>query len=302
MFQNIFTATPAEIDAKIATLNGQLAELNAEMARNSRIQHDEHVSAEAFQAAFEKNRELQGKQVVLLGLAQGLDAEFERRGRWNRYYIVNNADGHVHTTTRCQTCFDSTEFCWLVELSGKDAAEVVELAGAQACLSCFPRFRAEIESGRPSKLESPAQKKTREEREAAAAKKAEKAAEAAAKGITDVDGSPLKDDDGFVIKTLRSAQIKAVQALEQAGLDEIYADQTEDDPKHVEHLLKLAKDEHAYAARLIEAIAAKQDRRLEDVAQELAAKASKKLAPALKDEADRKAAGKSARAWYSTRR
>lgn len=117
-----------------------------------------------------------------------------------------------------------------------------------------------------------------------------------------MDGSPLKDDDGYVIKTLRTAQIKAVDALEQAGLDAIYADQAPaEDVSHIQQLNELAKRERQYAARLINAIAAKQGRAIAEVIDEIADKADKKLAPARKDEAARKAAGKTAAEWYAAR-
>ncbi|HEY0437644.1 MAG TPA: hypothetical protein VGC92_13470, partial [Phenylobacterium sp.] len=198
----------------------------------------------------------------------------------------------------CETCFDDTLFGWLTQFSDTDHDEMGKLSGMDACARCFPNLPAEImQAKRDARVDVPERIAEREARQAAAAAKK---AKAAANGITDVDGSPLKDDDGYTIKTLRTAQIKAVDALEQAGLDEIYADQAET-PSHAVQLLEMAKRELDYASRLIEAIAAKQARSAADVEADLAAKAEKKLAPAHKDEAARKAAGKTAREWYAAR-
>lgn len=301
MIENIFTASPAEIDTEIARLQGQISNYSAMIARNNRAIQTGELPAAKRATLVEVIDEASGKCSVLNNLVYALQSEYSRRGGWARYYVVDNNNGHLHTHTRCQNTYETTEWVWMPTMSGMTHAEAVAEGGKLSCLSCFPEHREEIEAGREPRFETPRMKKTREEREAAAAKKAEKAKKAAANGITAPDGSPLLDDDGYAIKTLRTAEIKAVQALEQAGLDEIYADQAEDDPKHASHLLELAKRELDYASRLIEAIAAKQERPAADVEAELAAKATKKLAPARKDEAARKAAGKTAREWYAAR-
>lgn len=301
MIENIFQASPAEIDTEIANLEGQNAALHAAADRAQHTIQSKYATAAEREQARQTIGDAMTRSSVLNHLLHGLEAEYTRRGGWARYYVVDNNNGHLHTHTRCQNTYETTEWVWMPGMSGMTKAEAVAEGGSLTCLSCFPEFRTEIELGREPRFETPRMKKTREEREALAAKKAEKAAKAAANGITDVDGSPLLDDDGYAIKTLRTAQIKAVDALEQAGLDGIYADQVEDDPAHVKQLLELAQREREYAARLIKAIAAKQGRPVAEVLDELVTKADKKLAPARKDEAARKAAGKTAREWYAAR-
>lgn len=302
MIENIFTATPAEIDIEIASLQAQAAQIEAGRERCARIIQMNHVTDAEFAKANADMIELSGKAHVLNGLIDGLTREYERRGRWSRYYVVDNNNGHLHTHTECQNTYETTQWVWMPGMSGMTKAEAVAEGGKLTCLSCFPEFREEIEAGREPRFETPRMKKTREEREALAAKKAEKAKKAAANGITAPDGSPLLDDEGYAIKTLRSAEIKAVQALEQAGLDEIYADQCEaDETERIQRLRELAKQELSYADRLIHAIAAKRGHELAFVADEIKAKADKKLAPARKDEAARKAAGKTAQEWYAAR-
>jgi ribosomal protein L17 len=300
MIENIFQASPAEIDIEIANLEGQNAALHAAADRAHRtIEYKYSTNTEREQAR-KTIADAMTRSAVLNHLLRGLEAEYTRRGGWARVYAVNNTSGHFHRSTACRNTYVTTEWIWMPELSGLTNAEVVERTGKMSCLTCFADQREEIEKGREATVFTPAQAKSREEREAAAAAKAAKQAKAAANGITDVDGTPLKDDDGYTIKTLRTAQIKAVDALEQSGLDDIYADQAETE-SHAAQLIEMSKRERLYAQRLIKAIAAKQGRPLADVLEEIATKADKKLAPARRDEADRKAAGKTAREWYAAK-
>lgn len=296
MIESIFTTSPAEIDTEIARLQGQISNYSAMIARNHSAIQEETLPAATRARLLDVIDEASGKRSVLSHLVYALQSEYSRRGGWARYYVVDNNNGHLHTHTSCQNTYDTTAWVWMPLMSGLTKAEAVELGGKLTCLSCFPEFRTEIEKGREPRFETPRMKKTREEREAIAAKKA---AEKVTKGITDVDGSPLLDDDGCVIKTLRTAQLKAVDAQEQAELDKIYADQAEDDLAHASQLLEMADREKEYMRRLVRAIAAKQGREEIDVLDEIVTKAEKRLAPARKDEAARKAAGKTAAEWYA---
>jgi hypothetical protein len=300
MIENIFTATPAEIDTEIARLQGQLASQHAVRDRAHHVLTSQYATETERDEARAVYGQANGKISVLGNMTYALESEYGRRGTWARYFVVDNNNGHLHTNTHCQNTYETTEWVWMSGMSGMTKAQAVAEGGSLTCLSCFPEFRAEIELGREPRFETPRMKKTREEREAAAAKKAEKIAKATANGITDVDGSPLKDDDGYTIKTLRTAQIKAVDALEQSGLDGIYADQAETE-SHAAQLMEMSRRDREYAIRLIKAIAAKQGRALAEVLDEFATKAEKKLAPAHKDEAARKAAGKTAREWYAAK-
>lgn len=300
MIENILTATPAEVDGQLQNLYGQAAQLENARDRARRIQRDKYCAAAEFMKADAIIADAADKLVVLGALITALDSEYRRR-RWTRYYMVDNNNGHLHTSTHCSTCYDSTDFYWMTEMSGLTHAEAVALAGGLSCLACFPGLREIIEENRPCRIETPNQAKSREEREAVAAVKAEKQAKATANGIIAPDGSPLLDEDGYAIKTLRTAQIKAVDALEQSGLDGIYADQAETE-SHAAQLMEMSRRDREYAIRLIKAIAVKQERPLADVLDELIAKADKKLAPARKDEEARKAAGQTAAEWYRTNR
>jgi hypothetical protein len=58
--------------------------------------------------------------------------------RWSRFFIVNNTNGHVHSSMHCTTCFVTTAFGWLPELSGGTEEDMVEQFGETACTVCFP--------------------------------------------------------------------------------------------------------------------------------------------------------------------
>jgi hypothetical protein len=123
--------------------------------------------------------------------------------KWARFHIVANANGHIHKSVNCVTCYDSTEFSWLPQVSGMTDEEVIELAGEKACTICFPNAPV---TDRPSKLDTVERMAAKAEREA---KAIAKAAEMDVKGIKAIDGSELRYvagfDKGRVIKTERGA-------------------------------------------------------------------------------------------------
>ncbi len=148
------------------------------------------------------------------------NAEFNRRGGWTRFYRVDNAGGHVHTTTACRTTYPTTAWQWPTNLSGGDGAQVVEYAGPLTCLVCFPNEREEILADRPVRFdmfETPEQRDERVRREGAAA---ELLAKKVAKGVTP-DGKTLVIDLGanhligfgryLEIKTERAAELRYVE-------------------------------------------------------------------------------------------
>jgi hypothetical protein len=79
-----------------------------------------------------------GAVKALEAAQQPYNDEWERRGRWTRAFIVTNANGHVHRSMHCSTCFPTTRYHWLTEMSDHDEAEIVEKAGQDACTVCYP--------------------------------------------------------------------------------------------------------------------------------------------------------------------
>jgi hypothetical protein len=194
--------TPAEIDTALSEIYGRIYD-----ARTEQIRYIDHIKSirshlariEAGQRSYGYGTQAdivtyQDKVAALADLLGALyqecrpyDDEFNRRGGWTRAWLVDNAGGHVHNTMSCNTCFPTTKFGWLPQVSGLDEDEIVALAGQDACTVCYPSAPAEVLNN-PGRLELPARKAAREEREAA---KAARQAAKIAKGITP-DGEPLR--------------------------------------------------------------------------------------------------------------
>lgn len=137
---------------------------------------------------------------------------FRERGGWSRIFLVTNGNGHAHSSMDCHTCFPTTQFHWVTELSGHSEAEIVNAAADRACTVCFPTAPV----NKPSTLRTPDEI---EKAEAKAKREADKAAREAiriAKAPTK-NGEPLVIDDGSrfgeTFKTERAATIWATDAI-----------------------------------------------------------------------------------------
>ena len=140
---------------------------------------------EKAKAAYERN----------LAIAAAIDEEIAelqacyRDYYWNRAFLVKASNGHVHKSQACSTCFPTTEFAWLPQLSGADETEIVEAAGETACTVCYPSAPAEV-LNRPTTIvtaEKAAKEAAKAEREA---KRVEREAKRLAKAATK-SGEPL---------------------------------------------------------------------------------------------------------------
>jgi hypothetical protein len=198
---DLTTQTPAEIDTELARIYDELWELNLNFDRS--LKHLAYIERQV--AALESGevrwsqysqKDVERSTLALDALRDEISAkqqetqpfteEFLRRGGWTRAWLVDNTGGHVHKSMECNTCFATTRFGWLPQVSGMDEDEIVALAGQDACTICYPSAPAEVLNN-PGRLELPARKAEREAREAA---KAERQAAKVAKGITP-NGEPL---------------------------------------------------------------------------------------------------------------
>lgn len=207
IFEDIATATPAEIDEQISRLDLTIARADADRDHlrrkldldltwdklrkiNDEIDRLGYIAAEAFQQV------------------RPLNAEFTRRGTWRRYYLVE--DGHLHydvSGSRCSRIHSTTHY-WMTEFSGQAPAEVIALAGERVCTTCFPEAPV---APRPAAARF--MTRTEAERAAHAEEKARKAAAKKAAQITNPDGSELRTADGVhgdLIKTETAAQRRAL--------------------------------------------------------------------------------------------
>jgi hypothetical protein len=113
--------------------------------------------------------------------ATPLNAAFDAQ-RWSRFFLVTNADGHIHSSLSCSTCHLTTEFAWLPTLSDQSEAEAVAEHGGILCTVCYPSAPTEW-TDQPSH----AKRAAMEERAAA---KAEREARKLEKALL-ADGSTL---------------------------------------------------------------------------------------------------------------
>jgi hypothetical protein len=235
-------------------------------------------------------------QVELGGLqeeAYPYEDEYARRP-WNRVFLATSHNGHAHNGTECTTCHhgeERTQFVWLVEYSGKPEAEIVADAGERACTVCYPTAPVNVLK-RPTKMFTPQEREAQKAREERESERARKAAEAKAKGITAPDGTPLKDRWGDVIKSERTAQIEAVEAIGTAltmfdtlvlePLFEAHPGLREADVFNLTSIKEQAEADER-AVRLVAALAHKQGRSYSEVWEELKAKAEAKAKRRKKD-------------------
>jgi hypothetical protein len=76
--------------------------------------------------------------------AAPLNAEWDRRGGWSRFFTVQTSNGHIHSSMQCSTCnrgVYGTSFTWNPAMSGQSEAEALAALGKQGhilCTVCFP--------------------------------------------------------------------------------------------------------------------------------------------------------------------
>lgn len=196
------TMTPVEIDTFLAANWGEQQKLALRLHGEKRnlagSPADGPVWVQNNRVAIEARIEaLTADLEALKAEARPYEVEYASRP-WNRYFLVANDNGHVHRGMNCSTCFVTTEYRWLIDLADCDEDAMIEEWGERACTVCFPSAPVNPFYSRPARID----------REAQAARQAEAAkrnADKAAKGIVDVDGSPLRSEYG-VIKTKVAAR------------------------------------------------------------------------------------------------
>jgi hypothetical protein len=296
------TATPREFDTELAGVYGRysLASRTRDGLWNAvhyaagdsrvyrghfratwKLTHDEALTAANFTDPTTVASLLAAQEDVdaLSALITHCGEVFVARGRWTRAWLVTG--GHVHSTTACRTCFPTTEFGWLPQVSGLDESEIVDQAGELACTVCYPTAPVSV-LRQPCRLETAAGQVERERREAEAAERARKAAAKAAKAIFAPDGSPLRDQHGLVIASEVTAQREAVDALAQTTL---WARRRHQVPEGVSQTAaewaarctRNSADDAGHAVRLLAALAAKRGTTVEALVLELAKKADRKI-------------------------
>lgn len=258
---NYIDQTPSEIDENMVQLWMKLASEETTAARYSRILNSDYYRTEADTAKYTQ-KVIEAEEAVRLIEAEldEIDAEFTARGGWNRYWMVCNANGHIHRTRRCSTCRPTTEFTLVYQVSGMTDTEVIDLAGVRVCTVCYPDAPVDVLS-RPSRLPYDVEAR-RVAEEKARAKEAARLAKDAKNLLEPVK---LSGRFGETIKTLRAARIEAVDLLVRVA-------------ERAEVPNTNATRERIVDYRLLaEAIAAKEGTTVQAVGAELAPKVTKKV-------------------------
>ncbi|WP_342314680.1 hypothetical protein LIX17_25905 (plasmid) [Mycobacterium avium subsp. hominissuis] len=181
---DLTTMTPPEIDAILNDLSIQRATLITRAESLRTAAHHARTGRfpdEARAASFEARADEYTPQIAAIAdQIKPYNDEFNRRGGWTRAFLVQNAGGHVHSSTNCSTCYPTTRYAWLTDYSGKDEEHIVYAAGEIACTTCYPSAPVEVlsrvgEIRRPSDIE----------RQQRAADKAAKNAQRAAAAVLD---------------------------------------------------------------------------------------------------------------------
>jgi hypothetical protein len=221
-FEPVKTYVEATHAAAVA-IDTVLAEINTKIAKERR---NSSIAADSIKRAGKANAERVAKGLEPMATPYGIDTRRETyrmaqcaskiaaleaeaaplhalysEHRWSRFFLVLNTNGHIHRDTSCSTCFITTDFGWLPELSGLTEADAVEQQGEILCSVCFPSAPVEWTNGR-----SNTDKAAKSEREAA---KAERLAKKTAKALVpdDIDGGLT-----FLVDSNRRERIKTISA------------------------------------------------------------------------------------------
>jgi hypothetical protein len=153
---DLSTKTPVEIDTALAEIYGRYYDVQSKVQQHDAWITDMREGIAKFEAGMrryssytpEALADLRARRTVLINQAGRILAEatpyedeFDRRGGWTRFFLVQNNGGHIHSTRACVTCNKGeypTRFGWLPELSGQTEAEAVAAHGAILCTVCYP--------------------------------------------------------------------------------------------------------------------------------------------------------------------
>jgi hypothetical protein len=186
-----------KIDTELADLYDQIWVINSEIksyqdytksAQSSRFMNDADKASHIAKYA-EKIDELQIKRAPLKDRVRDLNKIYIL-DPWTRAFLVINANGHVHSSMECSTCFDTTRYNWLIQYSNDDETTIVADAGQDACTICYPSAPAET-LNRPSRIvtaDKIAKAQAKADRDAKRQAKIEKAKASA----PTASGDPLK--------------------------------------------------------------------------------------------------------------
>lgn len=165
--------------------------------------------------AIAKRDELIAKRVELQKTITACNADWRANGCWSRFYLVCNSNGHIHSSVNCSTCYDTTQYVWLTNLSGLDEVDAVQAEGEVLCTICYPSAPVAWTNGISRR-----DKEAKAQREAEKAERQRKKAEKSLSLNGDVVSISVSTDEQVKrshgrwkeFKTLRSAELWLVEA------------------------------------------------------------------------------------------
>lgn len=202
---------PKQIDKEIAETEFQLSSITLRINNvESTIKHYReqavkypHYTSRADEQLLVRNALLE-ERIPMVEKVRSLNAQYTG---WTRAFLVVNSNGHIHKNRSCSSCFLTTQYYWVTELSGDDEITIIEKAGEKACTICYPDAPADFLKLK-SQIEHPDNVRAREEREAKRLAKEEKFRRV---GIWNADNTPLKVYESpwssyrYEVKTERTA-------------------------------------------------------------------------------------------------
>lgn len=164
-YMDLTTATPVEIDTALAEIYNRLYTTQDEIKRQIHFIEDLEGGIEkeaAGDGRYTGYLRMYGDKLLdmrtnlnalreratdILAETAPYEAEYQRRP-WTRFFLVQNNGGHIHSSMSCSTCYITTRFGWLPNLSGLTEAEAVAAHGAILCTVCYPSAPVEWTDGR----------------------------------------------------------------------------------------------------------------------------------------------------------
>lgn len=201
---------PQMIDGEILELAYRLGSLMSQEAlqlktvrriddrnHNGSLDHDWYIAHNTYLQILDTIAKVQRQMSALEGVHGAYG--------WTRAFIVSG--GHVHSSTRCHSCYETTVFYGVPQCSGMDEAEIVELAGERACTVCYPSAPVDVLKRKTQLFTRDETEKQRIQDERAAKRSTKEAAKV--KVFLPKEG---KNGSTQTFGTVRSAKIEAADA------------------------------------------------------------------------------------------
>ena len=167
----------------------------------------------------EKRTELLAQRAELLSTINVCNTNWELNGRWSRFYLVTNTNGHIHSSTTCSTCYPTPQYAWLTSLSGLREEDAVKAEGEILCSVCFPSAPVAWTNG-ISRRDAEAKAQREAEKAERQRKKAEKSLSLDGDVVTiRTEGKSYYNRKEF--KTLRSAELWLIEAYAYATVEAV---------------------------------------------------------------------------------